>query len=199
MMQALHVRRETAAILLFDLHLIMSDVRLGSFGSWDADCTEVGPKAFPGRINFRPSILSECIELKERSIEANALKSHICIFYDRGFISVSGDLLISLLPNVQYSEMCRILKTSASSPWRAAQAPNSAESTAVHNSTILVATHDWRRLGILVGSPSTDEVSLCASKPSLSSDFTGLYDSRFCVLPNILMVQTTRGCMKDNG
>lgn len=114
-------------------------------------------------------------------------------------IFVSGDLLISLLLNVQYSEMCRILKTSASSPWRVAQAPNSAESTAVQNSTMLVATHDWRRLGILVGSPSTDEVSLCASKPSLSSDFTGLYDSRFCVLPNILMAQMTRGCKKDNG
>jgi hypothetical protein len=56
---------------------------------------------------------------------------------------------------------------------------------------MLVAIHDWRRPGHLVGCPSSEEVSLFASKPSLSSDFTGLYDSvRFCVLmPNILMVQ----------
>ena len=64
---------------------------------------------------------------------------------------------------------------------------------------MLVAIHDWRREGIVAGCPSNDEVSLLASKPSLSSVFTGLYDSvRFCILlPNILMVQTKRDCKKE--
>lgn len=96
--------------------------------------------------------------------------------------------------------MCRILKASASSPFRPAQAPNSAESTAVQMIIILVTIHDWRRAGILVVCPSSEEVSLFASNPSLSSDFTGLYDSvRFCVLmPNILMLQLKRKREKEN-
>jgi hypothetical protein len=83
-----------------------------------------------------------------------------------------------------------MLKVSASSPVRPAHAPNSADTIAVQTIMMVVAIHGWRRAGNLVGCPSSDEISLFASKPSLSSDFTGLYDSvRFCVLmPNILMV-----------
>lgn len=86
-----------------------------------------------------------------------------------------------------------MLKVSASSPFRAAHAPSSAEIIAVQKIMILVAIHDERREGIRVGCPSSDEVSLFASKPSLSSDLTGLYDSvRFWDLdldPNMLMIQ----------
>ena len=94
-----------------------------------------------------------------------------------------------------------MLKVSASSPFRPAHAPKSADTIAVQIITILVAIHDWRRAGTLVGCPSRDEVSLFASKPSLSSDFTGLYDSvRFCVLmPNILMVQMKGKCKNEKG
>jgi len=92
-----------------------------------------------------------------------------------------------------------MLKVSASSPFRPAHAPNSADTIAVQIIMMVVAIHDWRRAGNLVGCPSSDEVSLFASKPSLSSDFTGLYDSvRFCALmPNILMVQMKRRCKKE--
>jgi hypothetical protein len=92
-----------------------------------------------------------------------------------------------------------MLKVSASNPFRPAHAPNSADTIAVQIIMMLVAIHDWRRAGNLVECPSSEEVSLLASKPSLSSDFTGLYDSvRFCILmPNILMVQMKRKCKKE--
>lgn len=92
-----------------------------------------------------------------------------------------------------------MLNASASSPLRPAQAPNSAESTAVQKIMMLVAIHDFRRDGVFVVWPSSDEVSLFARKLSDSSVFTGLYDSvRLCVLmPNILMVQTKGYCKNE--
>ena len=81
-----------------------------------------------------------------------------------------------------------MLKLSASNAFRPAQAPNRAESTAVQKIMILVAIHEGRRYEFFMRCPSNDDVSLFASKPSLSSVLTGLYESvRFFVLmPNIL-------------
>lgn len=83
-----------------------------------------------------------------------------------------------------------MLKASASSPLRPAQAPNSADNTAVQKIMILVAIHDRRCDGVFVGCPSSDDVSLFDKKLSDSSVFTGLYVSvRFwALIPNILIV-----------
>jgi hypothetical protein len=198
MMQALHVRREATTILFLDLHLVGSDIRRRSLRSWDADSTEVCSKTFPCCIDFGSGILSEGVQLEEGAIETDLLEFHIRVFYNGG-LPLSVSVCIRWRRNIQYSEMCRMLKVSASSPVRPAHAPNSADTIAVQTIMTVVAIHDWRRAGNLVGCPSSDEVSLFASKPSLSSDFTGLYDSvRFCVLmPNILMVQMKRKCEKE--
>lgn len=80
-----------------------------------------------------------------------------------------------------------MLKASASSVFRAAQAPNSAESTAVQRTIMLVPIHDGCRGEVCVGCPSSEGVSLFESNPSQSSVFTGLYDSSrfFVLMPNM--------------
>lgn len=87
-----------------------------------------------------------------------------------------------------------MLNASALSPFLPAQAPRSAESTAVQNNMMLVPVHDGRRDEAFVACPSSEEVSLPERRPSLSSVFTGLYDSvRFFVFtPNILNMARKR-------